>query len=233
MLALVTATSREMQAAVGDLGAPDVGDGAVAEWACRGRDMLLAVSGIGVINAGLTLGRLLERNISGLVNAGIAGSFDTGTAPLESVWLADREVWPEYGLAREDGSIDARGINFPLGKVDGAPVFDRLDLSPRKAAADMGLTGVSGFPTAHMLTVSAVTGSPDRARGLMKTFDVLLENMEGFALAFGCARKGVPFLELRTVSNVVGSRDRKDWNIEGAMRVLGNACGRLLQSELT
>ncbi len=230
MLAFVTATAKELQAALAGLDAPEVGQGQCASWRCGGRGLLLGVSGIGVINAGIMTGRLLERGVSGVINAGVAGSFDLETTPMGSVWLADREVWPEYGLRREDGVVDARGIGFPLGSVENKPVFDRVELAPHDVWAAMGLSAAGEFPNASFLTVSAVTGGDERARTLRKMFDVRLENMEGFAFALGCAQAGVPFLELRTVSNLVGSRSKEDWNLEGALTALGDACSRVLQA---
>lgn len=230
MLAFVTATTKEMHGALSGLGAPEVGQGDTVPWEYMGRKCLLCVSGIGLVNAGIMAGRLLERGIAGVFNAGVAGSFDLDSAPMGSVWLAGAEVWPEYGLRRRDGSIDARGIGFPLAEIKGEAVFDRIGLDPHDAACRMGLHQADSYSTAGFLSVSAVTGSVNRAAELRKRFDVLLENMEGFSLALGCARTGVPFLELRTVSNKVGSRSREDWNLEGALTALGDACSRVLQA---
>ncbi|WP_147820014.1 futalosine hydrolase [Salidesulfovibrio onnuriiensis] len=230
MLAFVTATAKEMRAALSGLGAPVVEQGGMVSWKYMGRDWLLCVSGVGLVNAGIMTGRILERGARGVLNAGVAGTFAPDAAPMGSAWLADVEVWPEYGLQREDGSIDPRGIGFPLGQSGGEPVFDRVGLDPRAAAAAMDLSGAQGIPEAAFLSVSAVTGTGKRAQKLRKVFDVRLENMEGFAFALGCAQAGAPFLELRTVSNVVGSRSKEDWNLEGALTALGDACSRVLQA---
>jgi len=45
--------------------------------------------------------------------------------------------------------------------------------------------------------------------------------MEGFALALACRTRGVPFLEVRTVSNLVGERDRNKWKLASALEGLG------------
>jgi futalosine hydrolase len=51
--------------------------------------------------------------------------------------------------------------------------------------------------------------------------------MEGFALAYGCAVAGVPFVELRAVSNAVGARPPVAWDLPGALSALGQATHRL------
>ena len=40
--------------------------------------------------------------------------------------------------------------------------------------------------------------------------------MEGAAAAHVCVLYGVPFLEVRGVSNMVADRDRSAWDLEGA-----------------
>jgi futalosine hydrolase len=51
--------------------------------------------------------------------------------------------------------------------------------------------------------------------------------MEGFALAWPCLKYGIPFAEVRCVSNVVGSRQKEDWDIRGALGELGTVMDRL------
>ena len=41
--------------------------------------------------------------------------------------------------------------------------------------------------------------------------------MEGFGLALAAHRKGIAFLEVRTVSNPVGVRDKTRWNFRLAL----------------
>ncbi|KAB1442721.1 futalosine hydrolase [Pseudodesulfovibrio senegalensis] len=233
MLALVAATHRELRACLAGAGIdlPD-GDaleqGGTARISVHGRELLACTCGVGLVNAGIMLGRLLERGVAGVVNVGIAGSFDVQAAPLGSVWLAKSETWPEYGVLDENGMTDARALKFPLARVGGEAVWDRVALNPYRDAEAMGLHADRQWGEADFLSVSGVSAATERAHGLRKRFDVLLENMEGFALAFGCAVAGVPFVELRTVSNRVGSRERTDWDIEGALAALGNACTGLL-----
>jgi futalosine hydrolase len=44
--------------------------------------------------------------------------------------------------------------------------------------------------------------------------------MEGFGVATAAARAGVPFVEVRAVSNPVGPRDRSAWQITEALAAL-------------
>ena len=44
--------------------------------------------------------------------------------------------------------------------------------------------------------------------------------MEGFGVATACALAGVPFAEVRAISNAVGPRDRGAWRIGEALAAL-------------
>jgi futalosine hydrolase len=52
--------------------------------------------------------------------------------------------------------------------------------------------------------------------------------MEGFSLALACRERQLPFLEIRTVSNPVGERDRSKWDMGQALRGLGKTLAELL-----
>jgi len=199
--------------------------------------VLALVTGIGVVNAALALGRALERaGISGVLNLGVAGSFDLAAHPLGSVRLVEQEIWPEYGLLFSGAvAADARALGFaqngvPASEADA--VLDRLAWDAPVGLARLGLnatgSGPAGLVRAASLTVSGVTADAQRAGELFARFGAGLENMEGFALAYGARRFGLPFAELRAVSNAVGSRPPRDWDLPGALAALGWAAEQIL-----
>ncbi|WP_027175677.1 futalosine hydrolase [Desulfovibrio aminophilus] len=230
-IALVAATAKEMRGALGFLREPpEVESGREKLFVLAGREIVPCVTGLGVVNAALALGRILSLpGIEGVANLGVAGAFDLRALPLGTVCVVRQEIWPEYGLLGPHG-VDPRALGFALGEADGTTVWDRLDLHPRQAAArlDLGLSGL--WPEAVSLTVSGVTGTPERAVELERSFRADVENMEGFALAYGCARVGVPFVEVRAVSNRVGSRPPVDWDLDLALSRLGAACAALFMN---
>ncbi len=229
MLALAFATDKEMQAALSPFGPPPaVSEGAWAGVGLPARDVLVLVTGVSVVNAALRLGRLLEaERVSGVLNLGIAGSYDTTSLPLGAVAVARSECWPEYGLLRASG-VDPDGLGLPLHSDEQGPLGSCLDLQPEAAARTLGLHPDPAWTPAASLTVSSVTGTLRRAERLRRRHGALIENMEGFALALGCRQAGVPFLEVRTVSNAVGPRRRGAWNLVLALASLGKAAQRLL-----
>lgn len=224
-LCLAIATRKEYRALLSPLGAPAVPpDGQPVSWKRGGREMSLLLTGVGPVAAAATLGRHIGAgHVTGVVCLGVAGSYDLSQAPLGTPVVANAEVFPEYGLRREDG-IEPQALGFPQLTVGGEAVYDRLDLDPRHAAAAMGLCLPTELRQGAFATVSGVTTGvkPHGRDGL------LAENMEGFALALACRLAGIPFLELRTISNKVGARPPRDWDLSGALTALAGITARLL-----
>ncbi|MDR0239366.1 MAG: futalosine hydrolase [Deltaproteobacteria bacterium] len=178
------------------------------------------ITGVGPVNAGIALGHMLAlcRELTGVLNLGLAGSFDLARAPLGSCTLVTEEIWPEYGLCG-DGGIDAPGFGFAQWEHEGLRVVDRLSL--HTALADLGLPQPADAIPGIALTVAGVSADAQRADGLAQRYQALSENMEGFAVALACARHAIPYVELRVISNKVGSRAREDRAFPLALAKLG------------
>lgn len=205
-LLLTAATALELAAAVPHLSPENLEEHKVKDFFLADRRWLACVTGIGPVNAGIALGAALARSsdVRGVVNIGFAGSFDLLRAPLGSTIMVNEEIWPEYGL-RDAQGVDAQALGFSLWQpTDAAPVYDRIKLCTDAEA--LRLPSLRHMPQGSSLTVAGVSNSPQRVTFLQEKYAPLLENMEGFAVALACARHGIPLLELRTVSNVVGSR---------------------------
>jgi len=229
-LCLAVATAKEYRAAFGALGAPAApAAGAAVIWRRGGRDWRLLVTGIGPVAAGVSLGRLLGAGgLDGVVNLGLAGSFDLAGAPLGALVAATAETFPEYGLGREGTPPDPKALGFPQITIAGEPIYDQIGLDPDAAARAMGLAVPEGCLRGACATVATVAAEPARSAAATRTPLPLIENMEGFALALACALAETPFLELRTVSNRVGARPPRDWDLAGALASLARTTARLL-----
>ena len=179
------------------------------------------ITGVGPVNAGIALGHMLALGceFTGVLNLGLAGSFDPARAHLGSCTLVTEEIWPEYGLFGDDG-IDAPGLGFAQWEHGGLRVVDRLSL--RTALADLGLPRPADAIPGISLTVAGVSADARRAGRLARRYRPLSENMEGFAVALACARQHIPCVELRIISNKVGSRAPEDRAFPLALAKLGS-----------
>lgn len=224
MLACVFATDFEMKAVL-----PEAASGKAMLFC--GREILPVVAGVGPVAAGIAGGEVLSGGgLSGLVNLGIGGSFDMGRNPLRTVVLADEEIFAEYGV-RTAGGVDGDGLGFPQLRADGEDVFERLALKPEQAAEEAVLRLSDDWAADSVLTVAAASADAAVAQAMRERFSPGVEAMEGFALALACKKAGVPFLELRAVSNPVGERDKGLWDIRGALQALSGAARTLISGD--
>ncbi len=190
------------------------------------RACVLATSDVGPLNAAWTAGRLLEHaRPAGVLCVGIAGSFDVQRFPLGTTCLVTEEIWPEYGIAGGRG-VHAKALGFPQATINGEPVWDRLAWDATTDARALGIDPTP-YPLVRGLTVAGVTGTARRAASMTRRFAPDIESMEGFAWALACNRQGIPCVQLRTISNPVGVREKGAWDIPGALAALAEAGGKL------
>jgi futalosine hydrolase len=159
-----------------------------------------------------------------VVSAGIGGGF-IGRADVGSLVVADEIIAADLGAQTPEGfrSLDELGLGFTRIQVDRV-------LVTRVAEA----LQASGLPiiTGPVLTVSTVTGTASTATELAaRVPGATAEGMEGFGVATAARNWGVPILEIRAISNLVGPRDRAAWRIDEALDLLA-AASAVLQEVL-
>ncbi|GAB6887718.1 futalosine hydrolase [Desulfothermus okinawensis JCM 13304] len=183
----------------------------------------IQVCGIGPINSAIFLERaILKHNLTGVINIGIAGSFDISKIPIGAITIAREEIWPEYGL-KQHGIVDPKGLKYGLIKKNNRIIYNHISIPIEENINKMGLSFSDNFYTTTNLTVAGVTGTEPEARAMEKMYGADVENMEGFSVAYVCLIHEVPFIEIRTISNQVGCRDTHKWDIKKALQELKKA----------
>ncbi|MFY1626337.1 futalosine hydrolase [Micromonospora sp. WMMD735] len=184
--------------------------------------------GVGPAVAGATTARMLAlaeaagRPYRAVVSAGIAGGF-AGRAPVGATVLASRSVAADLGAESPTGFIPVDELGMPPELLGGGPTIDvdRVLLGALRAALPQAVVGA-------VLTVSTVTGTAASTTALADRHpDAVAEAMEGYAVAVAATQAGLPFAELRTVSNPVGPRDRDGWRMREAFTALTEAARAL------
>lgn len=186
-----------------------------------------AVVGVGPVAAAAITARVLAHHpVRGVLHLGIAGSFDLTTAPVGAIVVATKEIWPEYGVRHADGTMAPLG--FPMLDDLADPI---LTLDPDAAAQAMGLHLPEQWIRGAGLTGAGVTGDPVLAARLHCQWQAITESMEGFGVALAARLAGVPLLQVRSVSNAAGERDKRRWDVHAALAALGHVtqtlCGHL------
>ncbi len=189
------------------------------EWEPRpaGEGLDLLMTGIGKANAAAgTAMALSSRTYGAVVNLGIAGALPVASPlVMGDTIAATRSIYADEGLALPDGSfVGCSGMGFPLGPFDDWGVRASPELLDRLAP----LASV----TAPLATVSTCSGTDPLARTVVERTWAVAEAMEGAAVGQVAARLGVPFLEMRVISNTTGNRENQVWAIGRALSGLGN-----------
>ncbi|MGI5353187.1 futalosine hydrolase [Streptomyces sp. CA-250714] len=158
-----------------------------------------------------------------VVACGISGGFAANGVRAGDTVLADSIVAADLGAETPAGFASVTELGF--GTADHTP-------PPRLVREAAEATGAHTGP---VLTVSTTTGSQERAEQLLARHPrAAAEAMEGFGVAEAAAAHAaargeeLPVLELRTVSNAVGPRDRAAWRIPQALAALTTAFGKLV-----
>jgi futalosine hydrolase len=198
-----------------------------AEWeaverAASGVDVTAAGVGPGAAGAG-TATALVTAAYEGrpydlVVSAGIGGGFEADGIAIGDTVIADRIVAADLGAQTPTGFASVAELGF--GTSAHHPPQDLV-----RAAAE-----ATGARTGPVLTVSTTTGTQEHSALLLERYPgAVAEAMEGFGVAEAAAAHGVPVMEIRTVSNTVGPRDRAAWRIPEALAALTTAFGKLTQ----
>lgn len=188
----------------------------------RGEGFLYLETGIGKVNAALTLAAWGGQNpVEKALLFGIAGAYPgTGLAP-GAVVLVEEEVEADLGLR-----TGLEPLGFPALQVGERRYYNRFPLDPgltQELAQVLGLKVVVG------LTRDLVSESPEEAEALARQWGAQVESMEGAAFARACLALGVRGAELRAISNPAGVRDKKAWRVREAVEALEEAVGRILE----
>lgn len=177
----------------------------------------LLATGIGCVEAAAaTARRLAASKPECVVNAGIAGAF-AGRAQIGDAFAVETDHFAELGL---EGGLPVPSL------PGGARLVVQADSDPllldraRRAGARIG----------NAITVSTITGTHERAGDLAARFEAELEAMEGFAVLRCAAIAGIPAIELRGVSNVVGPREESGWDFDAGARAVSGLLDRFLDA---
>lgn len=216
-------TEMELARLVHELSAvPDAGGGRLTCF--RGRlsesDVILAVTGIGKVNAASAATVLLERFTPRLfINTGCGGAFAGSGLAVGELAIASEECFPEEGVETPAGWRGLDLIGIPLCLGPGGPVFNRVPLDAELAAGALTCAGQNGFRAVlgPFHTVSTCSGTAARGEELLRRAPAICENMEGGALAQVALVYGVRFLEVRGISNLVEDRNLSRWDLQHAV----------------
>jgi futalosine hydrolase len=144
---------------------------------------------------------------------GIGGSYRE-PVQFDAVVIADEVIAADLGAESPEGFIRLDELGFGETRIPADRELANLVATTLRQANVQVTTG-------SILTVSTTTGTEQTATKLKQRFpQASAEGMEGYGVAVGAQKYQIPFIEIRTVSNKVGLRDRAAWKIKEALAQL-------------
>ena len=178
------------------------------------------ITGVGTPSALYQLTkRLHQMDYDLVVMAGIAGTFQHDWLPAEVVLVA-QDCFGDLG-AIEKGQFNSV-FKMGLAEPDGYPFTQGMLENPLMAGQAWPYRLVRG------ITVNTITEDLNQIAYLKSAWHPHIETMEGAALHYVCLQNGVPFIQIRSISNIVGVRDKSQWRIREAVDALAPAIDRII-----
>jgi futalosine hydrolase len=166
--------------------------------------------------------RCLARTSYDLVlNAGVCGSFSPDLVPGAAAHVV-RDRVADLGAEDGDGFLTVQDLGL-LGPDD-FPYRDGVLVNTQPPAIE----ALASLPAVSGITVNRVHGEVHSIAEVSARFRPDVESMEGAAFMYACLVEGVPFAQVRTVSNVVERRNRASWKMREAVEELSNTVLRIV-----
>lgn len=189
----------------------------------------LAHLGIGKVNTAAGLALAIETlKPTAVIQFGIGGAYINSFASIGVVMAATHDVHIDSGVRTAEGWQDMERVGFALLEKNSQRYYNRF---PTDKALTQLFVDVLGLPTGIFATSETITGTFDESTAIQKQFDVSIESMEGAAAAHVCLAMSLPFAEVRGVSNIVGERNKRNWDIPKAVKRVNEAVLQTLTSK--
>lgn len=221
---LVAATAPEVAPVAAALALPQGphAEARTVDW--RGHTVAGLITGVGMVATAVWCTRALAAGEYDLaMNLGVCGAFDPALAPGTAVHVVADGL---AELGAEDGDQFLTLQQMQLLGDNAFPYRDgwlRNDTPPVNPALD-------ALPQVRGITVNTVHGADASIAAVRRRFDPQVETMEGAAFMYACLVAGVPFAQVRAVSNLVERRNRAAWKLPEAVAALGRTTLGILEA---
>jgi futalosine hydrolase len=169
------------------------------------------VTGVGLVAMAARLAKRLEEvKYVFVLNCGIAGSFDR-QIPLTKLFKVNQDTIADLGVEMGQKFISISQLGLAKDS----------DISILRQSGGYNHL-FDSLPVANAVSKNTGSGKVSTISFLQRQYKVQLESMEGAAFHFVCRQKGIPFCQIRAVSNYVGERDKGKWDIKGSVTVLND-----------
>ena len=207
---ITAATQAEFQPALGILSTfPNV-------------DIECHVTGIGMLATAVSLTKIvLQLKPDLVIQVGIAGTFNT-TIELGKTVIVEDDYIGDMGVAEAGIWKDIFDLN--LINEHSFPFSHKAIINPY-----LQKLNILKLDEVVSITVNEISTNQQRIQQLQAKYKPTIESMEGAALHYVCTDLQVPFIQIRSISNYIGERDKTKWQLEEAITNLNETLVDMLR----
>lgn len=188
----------------------------------KGKNLDVLITGIGLTATTYHLCRQFSiRNYDLAIQAGVAGCFDLNRT-LGSVVAIKQDTIADQSVVE----LEHLKSLFDLKLVpQNRPPFSNGWLKNRHTI----LLKTSGLDQVPGVSVNQISTSEEMIRFYRKNFNPVAESMEGASFHYVCLMEKIPFIQLRSFSNYIGERNKKNWYLKRSVLNLNDQLSGFLE----
>jgi futalosine hydrolase len=180
----------------------------------------LLINGLGVVPTTYHLTKVFREDRPGLaIQAGIAGSFETNL-PLGTLVTVRQDRFADLGVKEKGEWKDL--FDLGLAEKNESPFTDGWLINTNQIIDKLPLASVNS------ITINEISTNPAQIGEIRQKYHPAIESMEGAAFHYVCLQEEIPFIQLRSVSNYVGERNKSKWQIKKAVENLNKQLFNLI-----
>lgn len=159
-----------------------------------------------------------------IIQAGIAGCISKQLS-LGDVVVVESDTVGDLGVEEKEGFWSVFDMGF-LNKEAWPWQDGKLTNNSKEYR-------YAGMPIVDAVTVNEVSTKPERINYYKEQLQATIETMEGAALHYVGLMENIPFMQVRSLSNFIGERDKAKWELPIAISNLNRELQRLLKNHFT
>ena len=189
------------------------------------QDVDILITGVGMMATTYSLTKtILRKRPDFILQVGVAGCLNE-KLPLTKIVLVENENTGDIGV-EENGTFKTL-FDLKLLDKNFFPWKNGKLSNNVKALKPNGLTVVDG------VTINEITTNKERIAYYRHQLNASVESMEGAALHYVALQEKIPFLQVRSLSNFVGERDKSKWVMDIAIANLNIELKKILTKLLS
>ena len=176
------------------------------------------VTGVGMVQTAYSMGKWLsQKNRYDLaINMGIAGGFNA-THKIGDVVNVKTDCFAELGAENGNKFLTIKdiGLNTDHEIINNSKVKNKI---------------IKLLAEVNGITVNTVHGNEASIKKIKQRLDPDVESMEGAAFMLACKNEKLNYIQIRSISNYVERRNKKNWNIPLAVKNLNKKIVEIISS---